>query len=92
MCLVATLPNESYFVVIGTYCHKTTYIATIFSVAIDPNPCSANSTVTEPSARAGPDPWPPTHHGQPPGAQAREGPKMASSLLLWAEKNVANAQ
>ena len=36
MRFFATLANESHFVAIGTYCHKSTHIATIFVVAIDP--------------------------------------------------------
>ena len=40
MRFIATLANESHFVAIDTYYHKSAHIATIFFVAIDPNPCS----------------------------------------------------
>ena len=49
MRFIATLANESHFVAIDTYCHKSAHIATIFFVAIDPNPCSACAIKVRPN-------------------------------------------
>ena len=44
---IATAANESRFVAIGPYCHKSARIATNDFVAINPDPCSVEVLNTQ---------------------------------------------